>query len=158
MNVSESNSSSEQSTKEYNLIKRNVIVLFWALHFTILCYGINIFISLQNPNSLSSLNNLSNDIKFLILGAFAIAFLPATLRTLRNRKKLIRDIDESTGLEKNKLAIRIIKFTVGFEVICVLGYLSFCLGFSILWSIIGLIVGTLCKLSYVPVFLKLKKS
>jgi hypothetical protein len=140
-------------------MKRINVIVFWGLPFTAFCYGICILvISLVGTNPFNYyMRGVSTGIKFLILGAFAIFGLPGILRALKNTKKLIRDIENNEKPDKDELAVKIILYTAGFEIVCVLGLWSFFLDFPILWSIIGLIVGTLCKLYYVPIFLKLNK-
>jgi len=139
-------------------MKRINVIVFWGLLFTALAYGLCILvISLVGTNSLNYIRSFSTGIKFLILGAFAIFGLPGILRALRNTKILTQDIERNEKLDKDTVSVQIILYTAGFEIVCVLGLLSFLLEFPILWSIIGLIVGTMCKLYYVPIFLKLKK-
>ena len=140
-------------------MKRINVIAFWGLPFTAFSYGLCILvISLVGTNPFNYYTRgFSTGIKFLILGAFAIFGLPGILRALKNTKKLIRDIENNENVEKDKLAVKIILCTAGYEIVCYLGLVSFFLGFPILWSIIGLIVGTLCKLYYVPVFLRLNK-
>jgi hypothetical protein len=135
------------------------INVFWGLPFTAFSYGLCILVlSLVGTNPISFYTRgFSTGIKFLILGAFAIFGLPGILRALKNTKILIRDIENNVNVDKDKLAVKIIQYTVAFEIVCILGFLSFFLEFPILWSIIGLIVGTMCKLYYVPIFLRLNK-
>ena len=133
---------------------------FWALPFTALFYGFTILIiSLFDPNNLSFLNQMrgfSFGIRLLILAAIAIVGLPNFMRAIRNTKSLVLAIDNNTNIEKDELANKIFFYTSGFEVICLIGLVAFLLGFPIMWSIVALIVGTLCKLYYIPIFLKLK--
>ncbi len=140
-------------------MKRTNVIAFWGLPFTAFGYGICILvISLVGTNPFNYYTRgFSTGIKFLILGAFAIFGLPGLLRALKNTKKLVRDIENNVNVEKDKLTVKIILYTTGFEIVCMLGFLSFLLGFPVLWSIIGLSVGTLCKLYYVPIFLRLNK-
>ena len=139
------------------------VMAIWGLFFTAFSYGFLILIAslmdLNFPSYIDQVRNFSFGIRLLILAAVISPGLPGFIRAIRNTKKFVLALDNNClNSGKDELAKMLMLYIAGFEWVCFLGFAAFFLGFPIIWSIVGLIIGTLCKLSYIPIFLKVNFS
>jgi hypothetical protein len=133
-------------------------MVFWGLVLTAICYGIVMYsLSFYDPTRLpmvSVLRSQGTGLKMFMLLGVALLGLPKIVRAFRGTRALSSPLNRGAGGGCVALREKIIYYASGFETACVVGLLSYVLGFPVVWGVIGLVLGTICKCYYVPMFLK----
>jgi hypothetical protein len=135
------------------------IVGFWGLFLTAPSY-VTCMCSIIFVGPIPQLESYRQSSVWIRGLVFAVVFclgIPKIIVALRDYSKLRSALREGQ-VDNGKWARKTFMYITGFEVICLLGFLSFLSGSSFGLSIAVLVFGTLCKLMYVPAFLMFRKK